>query len=178
MSRRETTTSREARWRRNKELRDRRKQVVIDPKLAMRQHAVQSSAAKKVAEVADVYREVMLEISDEYHDGEVQYCMLRARDKEGAEYINEEIARAILRFSEFSKEQQTGDVLDEVGAIMKNLYQGWIESCIVVPDSVRINDVPNGRMYQDGRIEAINRASDIDILDMGRRFRERVEKKR
>lgn len=173
MSRRKTSAAREARQAANKKKRA-AKVKQTDPRIILRQKASQAAALRKVKEIASVYREIMLEISNEYHGGNVQYCMFRPKTKEAAKLVKEQIAFSTSRFASIHKDEQTPELMCEVGSVVKDLYDGWIHTGIVVPDSVHVNELPNGRIYTDGRIEAINRGKDEDVLEIKKRLKERL----
>jgi len=173
MSRRKTPSQRRKQSERNKKNTERVHSV--SPKAVLLQKARQRRQQRRSEELATAYANVMVEVSKAYYEGKVKYSALRAVDVERGKVMQKMVEERTAEYARLPKSEQTREVLRKVGEIVQSLNQNWIDAGDLRVEDIQLGQIPTARIYEDGRIEAVNRATDIDILDMGKRFRQRIE---
>ena len=170
----ETRGARDARKRRNKAKQDRYAAASPARGMPYRETLVRQRVNAKRAALAKAYAQahaqVLVDISKEYYDGEVKYGALRAKDAVVGAECKIEVENALAHLAAIPKGEQKPQHLTEAAGILQTLHQRFINEAKLVPENLRVWDVPQVRIYKDGRVEAINRMFDMDMRDMGQRY--------
>lgn len=167
----ETRAAREARMNRNKAKRATRGPVNgHDLRETMIRQRVAQARAAKATKYAEAYVKVLMDASNEYYDGEVRYAVLRAKNAQVGAQCKREVEEALAPFLAIPKAEQTEEHLDSSAGIIQRLHQRFVDEGKLVPQNLRVWEVPQARVYKDGRVEAVNRVRDMDIRDMGARY--------
>jgi hypothetical protein len=167
MSRRKTSIGREAQAKRNAN--NKTKSAAVSSKKVLVNRRVEQGRADAEREVAAVYAGVLIEVCREYYDGDVKYSALCATDENRGREMQETVSRELATYID---KEQTPQLVAEAADIVQELNQKWIDTGFLIPTNLRLWDVPTARIYfKSGVVEAVNRARDMDVRDMGSRFR-------
>lgn len=176
VGKRETTGGREARAAKNALKAKAHNPRGMSPREIMLAQA--RATAKKKAEKAlgELYANVMVAVSQEYYEGKVKYCAFRACDDKRGQEMHSAVEAAMKPFLDLPASEQTKNIKKQASEIVRVLNQGWIDCGWLIPEDIRIGSIPLGRIYDDGRVEAVSRAVDMDVVDMGRRMRTEIKR--
>ena len=167
MSRRKTTRMREDQAKRNVDKTT--KSTAVSSKKVLINRRVEQGREDAEREVAAVYAGVLIEVCREYYDGDVKYSALCAADDKKGHEMQEAVSRELAPYID---KEQTPQIVAEAADIVQELNQKWIDTGLLIPRNLRLWDVPTARIYlKSGAVEAVNRARDMDVRDMGSRFR-------
>lgn len=145
----------------------------VSSKLMLKQQALEKHRLKQKKMFAQKYADILVSVSQEYYDGEVKYCSLKAVSVGRGNQMQEEVEKAIKPFAQIPKKEQTQQIFAEVADIIQAKNQTWIEQGWLVAENVKVDELPTGRVYDDGTIESVNRFRDMDIIDIQKRLKEK-----
>ena len=170
----ESKGAREARMRRNKAKRKAAGQLGPINGRNYRETMVRKRVMEKRQVVskayATAYAKVLIAISKEYYDGEVKYAALRAKEPQVGAECKIQVEQGIAKYLRIPKSEQTPQLLAEACDVIQELHEQFIKDGKLVPQNLNLWEVPQARVYNDGRVEPVNRVRDMDIKDMGARY--------
>jgi hypothetical protein len=111
-----------------------------------------------------MYHAALINVSQEFHGGEVEYVALCARSQLDGDIMRQQMFEELSPLSD----PKTGipksvEAMRQTSLRAKVVHQEWIDAGRLVPGPLALWRIPGARVYPDGRVVAVDRFSDDDM---------------